>query len=47
MVKVEPGTETGQFKVVTNLGMEGMWIVEAASTDPTKPGAATFNIDVK
>lgn len=47
MAIVEPGEETGQYKVMTNLGMEGMWMMEVTSADAAMPGEATFNLDVK
>ncbi|MFE4108513.1 FixH family protein [Almyronema epifaneia] len=47
MAVVEPGAEAGQYKVMTNLGMEGMWIMEVKSADAAMPGEATFNLDVK
>ena len=47
MAVVEPGAEPGQYKVMTNLGMEGMWIMEVKSADAAMPGEATFNLDVK
>ena len=47
MAIVEPGEETGQYKVMTNMGMEGMWMMEVTSADPAMPGEATFNLDVK
>jgi hypothetical protein len=47
MAIVEPGEETGQYKVMTNLGMEGMWMMEVTSSDPSMPGEASFNLDVK
>jgi hypothetical protein len=47
MAIVEPGEETGQYKVMTNLGMEGMWMMEVTSADAAIPGKATFNLDVK
>ena len=47
MAIVEPGEEPGQYMVKTNLGMEGMWIMEVKSADAMMPGEATFNLDVK
>lgn len=47
MAIVEPGDEPGQYRVKTNLGMEGMWIMEVKSADAMMPGEATFNLDVK
>lgn len=47
MAVVEPGAEAGQYMVKTNLGMEGMWIMEVKSADAMMPGEATFNLDVK
>lgn len=47
MAIVEPGEEPGQYMVKTNLGMEGMWIMEVKSADAAMPGEATFNLDVK
>ncbi|MDB9529722.1 FixH family protein [Oscillatoria sp. CS-180] len=47
MAIVEPGEETGQYKVMTNMGMEGMWMMEVTSADPAMPGEATFELDVK
>lgn len=47
MTKVEPGTQPGRYKVMTNLGMEGTWMMEVKSADPMMPGQETFNIEVK
>ncbi|MBE9135700.1 FixH family protein [Nodosilinea sp. LEGE 07088] len=47
MALVEPGEETGQYKVMTNLGMQGMWMMEVTSADPAMQGEATFNLEVK
>lgn len=47
MAVVEPGEEPGQYMVKTNLGMEGLWIMEVKSADAAMPGEATFNLDVK
>ena len=47
MVVVEPGEETGQYKVMTNLGMQGMWMMEVTSADPAMQGEATFELEVK
>jgi len=47
MAIVEPGEEPGQYKVMTNLGMEGLWIMDVTSADAAMPGEATFNLDVK
>ncbi|MEO0490469.1 MAG: FixH family protein [Cyanobacteria bacterium J06659_2] len=47
MAIVEPGEEPGQYKVMTNMGMEGMWMMEVTSADAAMPGEATFNLDVK
>ncbi|NER80635.1 MAG: FixH family protein [Leptolyngbya sp. SIO1D8] len=47
MAIVEPAEEPGQYTVQTNLGMEGMWIMEVKSADAAMPGEATFNLDVK
>lgn len=47
MAVVEPGEQPGQYKVMTNMGMAGMWTMDVASTDPTMPGEATFDIEVK
>lgn len=46
MAIVEPGEEPGQYKVMTNMGMEGMWMMEVTA-DAAMPGEATFNLDVK
>ncbi|WP_346293696.1 FixH family protein [Sphaerothrix gracilis] len=47
MAIVEPAKEPGQYTVKTNLGMEGMWIMEVESADAAMPGEATFNLDVR
>ncbi|WP_204137624.1 FixH family protein [Halomicronema sp. CCY15110] len=47
MAVVEPGAEAGQYKVMTNLGMEGMWMMTVKSADAAMPGEAVFNLDVK
>ncbi len=47
MAVVEPAEEPGQYLVKTNLGMEGLWIMEVKSADAAMPGEATFNLDVK
>ncbi|WP_346293203.1 FixH family protein [Sphaerothrix gracilis] len=47
MAVVEPGEEPGQYKVMTNLGMQGMWMMEVTSADAAMPGEATFELDVK
>lgn len=47
MTMVEPGEQPGEYKVMTNLGMEGMWMMEVESADPAMPGVAIFNLDVK
>lgn len=47
MAVVEPGEDPGQYSVMTNMGMAGMWTMEVASTDPEMPGEATFDIEVK
>jgi hypothetical protein len=46
MAVIEPGEEPGQYKVMTNLGMEGMWMMEVTSSDPAMPGEASFSLEV-
>ena len=44
MAVVESEAEAGQYKVMTNLGMEGMWIMEVKSADaamPVRPPSAS------
>ena len=47
MTQIELDDQPGRYRVMTNLGMAGMWTMEVASADPAMPGEATFNIDVK
>lgn len=47
MALVEPDAQPGQYRIVTNLGMAGMWMMEVESADPTMPGKATFDLEVK
>lgn len=47
MSVVEPGDEPGQYKVMTNLGMAGMWTMEVQSADSVMPGEATFELEVQ
>ncbi|RZM79081.1 FixH family protein [Leptolyngbya iicbica] len=47
MTMVEPGEQPGEYKVMTNLGMAGMWTMEVTSADPAMPGEATFELDVQ
>ena len=45
MTKIEPGAQPGHYKIMTNLGMAGMWTMEVESGDRAEK--ATFNLDVK
>lgn len=47
MAIVEAGEQPGQYKVMTNLGMEGLWMMAVTSADPAMQGEATFNLEVK
>lgn len=47
MTRIEPGEQPGRYKVITNLGMAGMWTMQVQSADPEMPGEAIFVIDVK
>ncbi|WP_017660333.1 FixH family protein [Baaleninema simplex] len=46
MSKVEPGDRPGQYKVRTNLGMVGAWVMEVESADPALSGEKAFDITV-
>ena len=47
MALVEAGESPGQYKVTTNLGMAGLWIMTVKSADAAMPAQATFNLNVK
>ncbi|MGB3612402.1 MAG: FixH family protein [Elainellaceae cyanobacterium] len=47
MAVVEPGEQPGQYNVMTDMGMAGMWTMAVESSDPAMPGEATFDIEVK
>ncbi|MEQ9359789.1 FixH family protein [Coleofasciculus chthonoplastes] len=47
MTKVEPDTQPGRYKVMTNMGMTGKWMMAVKSNDPAMSGQETFDIEVK
>ena len=47
MAKVEPDAQPGRYKIRTNFGMKGKWIVATQVIDPIVNGLAIYTFDVK